>query len=226
MTDRRFTLLDAATVAITAIIAAAALWVLFQAADVPYPMHFNAAGEVDRWGDRKELALLFGFMALMTAITAGMMGWYAGASDNRARRRSLRAGQAVSLVAIGGATGVIAWASLGAAFGAEPPSIGWAMGLTGLILLMVGAGLGRVGPNPLVGVRTPWSFKSRLAWDRSNRLAGRLFFWLGLAFILAAPIAPQPAGAVAMTISILFAAAWSVFESWRVWRTDPDRQPF
>ena len=24
----------------------------------------------------------------------------------------------------------------------------------------------------------------------------------------------------------LIAALWSVFESWRVWRTDPERQPF
>ncbi|MGA0544028.1 SdpI family protein [Brevundimonas sp. VNH65] len=226
MTDRRFTLLDAATVAVTAAIAALSLWVLTQAPNVPYPMHFNAAGEVDRWGDRRELALLFGFMAVMAAITAGMMGWYAGASDDPARRRGLRAGQAVSLVAIGGVSAIIGWASLGASLGAEPPAIGWTMVLTGLILVMVGAGLGRVGPNPLIGVRTPWAFKSRLAWDRSNRLAGRLFFWLGLVLILAGPFAPQPAGALVTTAAIILAAVWSVFESWRVWRSDPDRQPF
>ena len=26
--------------------------------------------------------------------------------------------------------------------------------------------------------------------------------------------------------AIVVAAVWSVVESWRVWRTDPDRQPF
>ena len=226
MTDRRFTLLDAATVLTTVVIGAVALWVLIQAPDVPYPMHFNASGEVDRWGDRRELSLLFGFMALMAAITAGMMGWYAGESDDPARRRSLRAGQAVSLLSIGGVSAIVGWASLGATVGAGPPSIGWTMALTGLILVAVGAGLGRVGPNPVIGVRTPWSYKSRLAWDRSNRLAGRLFFWLGLGLILSAPIAPQPAGSVVMFVLITGAALWSVFESWRVWRTDPDRQPF
>ena len=62
--------------------------------------------------------------------------------------------------------------------------------------------------------------------DRSNRLAGRLFFWIGLGLILAAPIAPQPAASIAMPVVILVAAIWPVFESWRVWRSDPDRQPF
>ena len=226
MTDRRFTLLDAATVAVTVAIAALATWVWFRAPDVPYPMHFDTQGRVDRWGGKGELAAVFGFMAVMLAITGGMMGWYAEASDDRARRRGLRAGQAVSLIAIGGVTGFMAWTILGGAAGAEPPPIAWIMALTGLLLTIVGSGLGRVAPNPLIGVRTPWSFKSRLAWDRSNRLAGRLFFWLGLALMFSAPIAPQPLGAISMTALILIAALWSIIESWRVWRTDPDRQPF
>ena len=96
----------------------------------------------------------------------------------------------------------------------------------GALFVVIGAFLGRVAPNPLVGVRTPWTFKSRLAWDRSNRLAGRLLFWLGLASVLSAPFAPQPAGMIAVVAGVLAAAAWSVFESWRVWRSDPQRQPF
>ena len=31
---------------------------------------------------------------------------------------------------------------------------------------------------------------------------------------------------IALIVAILAAAGWSVVESWRVWRTDPDRQPF
>jgi uncharacterized membrane protein len=189
-------------------------------------MHFNARGEPDRWGDRAELAALLGFMAAMTAIVAGMMGWYAGKTGDEARRRSLRMGQLVSLLAIGGTTGLVVWAAAGAMTGDPPPPVGWTMALIGLVLALVGGGLGRVGPNPLVGVRTPWSYKSRLAWDRSNRLAGRLFFWIGLGLIVAGPVAPQPAGFIAMGVLILAAALWSVVESWRVWRADPDRQPF
>ena len=45
------------------------------------------------------------------------------------------------------------------------------MAVFGLLFAALGALLGRVGPNPWVGVRTPWAYKSRTAWDRSNRLA-------------------------------------------------------
>ena len=95
-----------------------------------------------------------------------------------------------------------------------------------LLFLLIGAFLGRVGANPFVGVRTPWAFKSKLAWERSNRLAGRLLFLLGLAGLVTAPFAPQPLGIQALIAGVLIAAVWSVVESWRVWRTDPDRQPF
>lgn len=226
MTDRRFTLLDTATVVVTAAILGLALWTLIDGPTTPLPMHFNASGQVDRYGDRTEFGVMLVVMAAIAAITAGMMGWYAGKAEDAARRRGLRAGQIVSLLAIVGTTGFVAWAALGATFGAGPLSVGWVMALTGLILALVGAGMGRVGPNPLIGVRTPWNFKSRLAWDRSNRLAGRLLFWLGLLAIVAAPIAPQPMAMIALPVLILGACGWAVFESWRVWRSDPERQPF
>ena len=31
----------------------------------------------------------------------------------------------------------------------------------------------------------PWSLSSEQSWNKSNRLAGRLFFWLGAATIVA-----------------------------------------
>lgn len=226
MTPPRFTVLDVATATLTAVLLALCVWTATQAPDVRYPMQFGLDGGVNRWGSRYDLSVLFGFMGAMTAITAGMMGWYARKDDDPARRRSLKAGQLVSLLAIGGVSFMIGSASLGGAAGSQPPSPGWIMALSGLLFVLVGAGLGRVGPNPIMGVRTPWSYKSRLAWDRSNRLAGRLFFWGGLLLILVAPVAPQPGGFVAVPALAIGAGLWSVFESWRVWRADPDRQPF
>ena len=112
--------------------------------------------------------------------------------------------------------------------GASQPGLSMAMtaALMSLLFAVLGAFMGRVAPNPIVGVRTPWAYKSRLAWDRSNRLAGRLFFWLGLLGLITAPLAPQPLGFSLLIVGVLIAAGWSVFESWRVWRTDADRQPF
>jgi uncharacterized membrane protein len=98
------------------------------------------------------------------------------------------------------------------------------MGFIALLMLAAGLWLGKAEPNPLVGIRTYWSLRSRLAWDKSNRLFGRIAFWCGLGGLAAAPFAPEPAGAQALGGSLVLAMAASVFESWRVWRNDPDRQ--
>ncbi|MNY05728.1 hypothetical protein D3C86_1384580 [compost metagenome] len=51
-------------------------------------------------------------------------------------------------------------------------------------------------------------------------------FWLGALGLVASPFIAQPAGMIALIVGVLIAAVWSGYESWRVWRTDPERQPF
>ncbi len=187
------------------------------------PVHFGWDGVADGFGTRVEVALLMGVFALLTATLGLGMGMAARRAPDAARTRALRAGQLMVVVVITcvavllgsvSVTGVVSMAD-------KAPTAGLC-----LLLLLTGAVLGRVGPNPVAGVRTPWALKSRTAWDRSNRLAGRLFSLIGLAGLIAAPVAPQPLAFQAVIVGTLIAAAASVFESWRVWRTDPERQPF
>ncbi|HAD84122.1 MAG TPA: hypothetical protein DCG71_04700 [Brevundimonas sp.] len=215
--------LDLASIILIGVVASLAIWVGTAGPTTPIPIHFNLAGEADGWAPRGQVAWMIGGLGVVAAATVGGCSLYARrAQADPARRRSLKSAQLVSLLAFAGCIGLIAFPL----FSAVPPSQGAHMALTALLLLAVGAFLGRVGPNVAVGVRTPWNYKSKLAWERSNRLAGRLTFGLGLAGLVAAPIAPQPLGFSALIIGVLIATAWSVFESWRVWRADPDRQPF
>ncbi|MEH6665473.1 MAG: SdpI family protein [Brevundimonas sp.] len=220
--NRRLTLIDLATAAASLAILACAVWMLLSGPQGPIPMHFGVDGAPDRYGDRTEAGLVIGAMGLMLAA----MGWgfahYARRTDDVARRRGLLAGQIVTLLTIAATTAFMVMMMTGGTL----PSPALQMGGMSLLFLAVGAFLGRVGPNVVVGVRTPWAFKSKLAWEKSNRLAGRLLSLLGLIGIVAAPFAPQPAGMLAMVGAVLIAAVWSAFESWRVWRADPDRQPF
>jgi len=226
----RFQWLDALTAVTVAALLAGALWIGLYGPTSPLPMHFGMDGQPDRWGGRGELAGLIGFMALVLAATAGGLGFYAARTTDASRRRGLRIAQLISVVVIGPIAPLLAWQILSAA--EQPVGLSGAanlvlpMGILAVTCLVTGAFLGRVPPNVAMGVRTPWSLKSRLAWDRSNRLFGRLMFGLGLAGLIATPLAPQPMGLWVMIAAMLGAAAWSVVESWRVWRTDPDRQPF
>jgi uncharacterized membrane protein len=214
---------DVATVAVGLIVVAAGIGVIVAGPTELMPVHYGLNGEVDRWGGRGEVGGMIAFLGALIVLIAGGLGVAASQSDDPARRRALRMAQLVALIAMLGVVLFAGGASLGGAL-----SIAGGLPMAGLSLILVGAGafLGRVGPNPFVGVRTPWSYKSRLAWDRSNRLAGRLLFLLGLFGLAASALAPQPAGLIALVAGLLLALLWAVVESWRVWRTDPDRQPF
>lgn len=214
---------DVATVAVGLIVIAAGVGVVLAGPLELMPVHYGLDGEVDRWGGRGEVGGLIALMGALIVLIAGGAGLAAGRADDPARRRALRMTQLVSLSTLFGVALFAGGASLG---GVASIAGGLPMAGFSLVLLAAGAFLGRVGPNPFVGVRTPWTYKSRLAWDRSNRLAGRLLFVLGLFGLAASAVAPQPAGLTALGAGLVAALLWSVVESWRVWRADPDRQPF
>jgi uncharacterized membrane protein len=214
---------DMATVLLSVLMGGAGAAVFIAGPTELMPVHWGADGQADGWGTRELVGGAFLALGFLNLLIAGGMGLAAARAGEPARRRGLRMAQTVVLIALTGIALFAGSSTLGgvtAISGAEP------MAGMSLLFLLIGGLLGRVGANPFVGVRTPWSYKSKLAWERSNRLAGRLFFLLGLAGLAAAPLVPQPLGYQALIAGVLIAAAWAVFESWRVWRADPDRQPF
>ena len=219
----RLSAADRATFAITLAIVAAGAWTFFAGPLEVMPYHYGPDGQADAWAGREAVGLGMAGLGLLTGLFAGGMGVAARRAEDPARARSLRFGQLLILIVC---LGVTLFAGVSSLTGLT--SMGAAAPMAGLsaLFLVIGSVLGRVGPNPIADVRTPWSYKSRLAWDRSNRLAGRLFFLIGLTGVAAAPVAPQPLGYQAVIGAVILAAFASVFESWRVWRADPDRQPF
>lgn len=183
----------------------------------PLPMHFGFDGQVNRWGSRTEMA---GVVLLLAAISA-VAALFGRRPDEDAH---LLRGRRFSQAAVVWVTSLVALLAAGLTWGwDDQPGPRLGMLSISAVLAFIGALLGKTSPNALVGVRTPWTFASALAWEKANRLAGRLFFWGGVAGGLAMPFAPQPAGFQAVTLGALAVAAIAVFESWRVWRGDPDR---
>lgn len=226
-TNTGLRLIDLASIAVVTAILGAAI-VVWQAGPTgPMPMHFNARGQVDRWGGRAEMAALIGAMG----VVAGTISALCAAMEKQGRdpvgeRFTYRLGRIIGLAApalVAALMTAVAFDRLPSGEGGDGPFLRVMMGGLALLFLGLGAFLGRAKPNPIVGVRTYWSLRSRLAWDKSNRLAGRLFSLIGAAGLLATPIAPLPWSFHAMMLAIIAAGLASAFESWRVWRTDPDR---
>ena len=98
--------------------------------------------------------------------------------------------------------------------------------LIGALFILVGNHLGKTRPNRFLGVRTPWTFKSKLAWVGANRLAGWLMVGEGLVLLglaLIRPVVWFPFFTVATLLLVLV----SVIYSFVLYRRDPDpRSPF
>jgi uncharacterized membrane protein len=190
----------------------------------PIPMHFGLDGTVDRYGDRTEAALLIAGMMVLSLIVGLMIDASARMPEaGEARRRGLAIakGLGVSLPCM------VSALMAGLALSADPAHLISGHALTTAfcgLFAVVGGVMGKVAPNAFVGVRTAWSLNSRLAWDRSNRLAGRLFLWFGLIGMVASLALPQKLAMPLLIAGVLIIAGLSIFESWRVWRSDPDRR--
>ena len=220
--------LDAASIAGVGAMAAATLAVWRLGPTGPVPMHFDLAGEVDRWGDRSEMALVMGGMTLLaTLICLYCARAERGEQGKTSERFTYRFSRMIGLLVSVGVVALmaaIAFDRLPDLAAGAPAVLRWTMAGMSLLFLVLGAFVGKARPNPILGVRTYWSLTSRLAWDKSNRLAGRLFAGLGLVGLVGAPILPQPLGFQGLIAGLLVTGVWSIFESWRVWRSDPDRR--
>jgi uncharacterized membrane protein len=108
--------------------------------------------------------------------------------------------------------------------GYRPDIAGNAMFTVGLLLTVMGNFLGRTRPNPFVGVRTYWTLRSDYAWDKTNRLAGRIFVAVGLAILASLAVAGAPAAAVVLIVGVAGSVLVSVALSYVYWKRDPARR--
>jgi uncharacterized membrane protein len=181
-------------------------------------VHFDLHGRPNYWMDRTHAAIATAELVAGCALIYSVVGLLTGSGGRDVKVVRL----VIVLLAI-----MIALIMTGAAFGTlTSPNLGPSRlqpAILSLLFLVVGALIGKASPNPVVGVRTYWTLRSRLAWDKSNRLAGRLFFLIGILGLAASAVAPPAQVVAAVVIAVIAAAVAAVVESWRVWRSDPER---
>lgn len=96
--------------------------------------------------------------------------------------------------------------------------------LVGALLIGVGSVMGRMRPNAVMGVRTPWTLSSQAAWDASQRLGGWLFITIGALLALGGLTGVQWL-MVAGIVVLLVGTAALIFYGYWICRSDPRRLP-
>lgn len=150
------------------------------------PMHYNLAGEVDRWGSKYENLIFPVLVWAMGGFFLGMVRFarrQGGESNGPAAERMLwvcgsgtlflfNVMIACSLVEAG-RLAVAVGGTLGQGFARLMFTV------TGLIFLPLGNAMPKLRRNGWAGVRTPWSMKSDENWRRCQQAGGAVMMAAG-----------------------------------------------
>ncbi len=189
-------------------------------ADASLPVHWNAAGEADRYGGKAEALLL------LPAVTVGVLLLFNLIRYIDPLRANIeRSGQAYRAVLLG-TLFFMAVLHTGAVLSAlgYPINIGLlAAPAVGLMFVVIGNYMGKIRRNYMFGVRTPWTLASELAWNKTHRITGKLFVISGL-LIIGASLWSSTIAFFTMMASVVGTVLFAMVYSYIVWKNDPAMQ--
>ncbi len=211
-----------ASVGCIAVMLALTLWGwLATPDDALFPAHWGISGRVDRYAGKAEALLL------LPAIALGLTALLALLPAAEPRRQNLMRSAGAYQTVWAAVLGVLLLVHAGIVLA----GIGYDIAIPRLLLIALGglfAALGyalpRVASNYLFGIRTPWTLSSNLAWQRTHRLGGPLFAWLGAAVALSALLLNEYLGFGVLFGGTTVIVVSLVVYSYTVWRSDPERQ--
>jgi uncharacterized membrane protein len=181
------------------------------------PVHWNAAGEVDRYGSRFEGALLLPLVIAGIALLIPLLPRIDPRGDNYEKFRPTYhlVLNAVLTFMLG-----IHLLVLATALGARLP-IGRIIPFgVGALFALLGNVLPRARPNWMFGIRTPWTLSNERVWERTHRVGGRLMVVAGVVTMIAALVAPTAMAPVVLIVAVLGASLGAMGYSFVAWRQE------
>jgi uncharacterized membrane protein len=211
-----------ASALLIAFMAAVSLWAWPQVpAGRQLPIHWDAAGNPNGYAGKEVALLVLPIVALAIALLLAAIPQIEPRRANLAQSgKPYLATWIGTLVVLAVAHLLIALAAVG-----HPANIVTIASLAvGGLLILVGNYLGKARSNFFFGIRTPWTLSSDLSWDKTHRLAGRVFIAVGAAMVVAG--LTRSATVFTVVLIILFAMIVLVtVYSYLVWRDDPLKHP-
>ena len=171
------------------------------------PLHYNFAGEIDRWGSKYEHflmpALLIVFVVLMQVITYFQEKKIEDEPTPReqaSRRNNIKVVRIVTIVFEIFWLILICWmlwtSKENANLGTEQTAtnIGQFIWIAmGILLVVIGNILPKSRMNSVIGVRTTWSMYNEETWSKSNRFGGIVLMVTGIAMVITSLILKESA---------------------------------
>ena len=171
------------------------------------PLHYNFAGEIDRWGSKYEHflmpALLVVFVILMQVITYFQEKKIEDEPTPReqaSRRNNIKVVRIVTIVFEIFWLILICWMLWTSKENANIETAQTATNIgqfiwiaLGILLVVIGNILPKSRMNSIIGVRTTWSMYNEETWSKSNRFGGIVLMVTGVAMVIASLILKESA---------------------------------
>lgn len=185
------------------------------------PVHFNLAGEVDRWGSRLEIFILPVLVAVIGLLYRRWVEWTLRRQTQNSSRALYVAGCAM-LAILNGIFFVMLYTSFALVDRMAVPGEA-IMRITnlliGLSLIPLGNIMPKVKRNGVFGLRTKWSMANDTCWNLSQRFGGLSFVITGCLIVLGSILISNPAyQSILMIVLILLDTVFCVIYSYQVYQ--------
>lgn len=187
------------------------------------PVHYNFAGEVDRFGSKYE-NLIFPFSTILMGtgflLAAKKMG---KKGESTGERIMLYTGVAISLFFTGLGFYFMLKAikyNPDAAASISIDVIKFVSIATGILLIILGNIMPKMRRNSFFGLRTKWSMVNDRVWQKSQRFGGIASVVCGLFMVITAAIIPGVWNILFMTVIIILWVTISIVASYRYYQAD------
>lgn len=198
------------------------------------PMHYDLAGNIDRWGSKYE-NFLFPVTILFLSIcwhlfTAHYEKKAAKASAEKERAEALSNAKVLKIVGVSMAAmftimqGFILYsayveANINAAQAyVDIGKISYI--LIGVMLIILGNYMPKTKQNHIVGVRASWTMYNDTTWRKSNRFGGVCMMIAGLSIIITTVFVRSAIAVVLLFVYILIAVAVTLIYSRKVYKAE------
>jgi len=194
------------------------------------PVHWNANGVADRFADRQEAMLMQWLLpgsALFGALVFCLLPQIEPMRDNLYKSRKAYNAVWISTMILflcihAGIAYMMVSASSAEALSNE--FVRLVIAGTGILFIVLGNYLPKTRQNWFLGIRTPWTLSSEYTWEKTHRLAGRLFFAVGFVCLVSAFLVDGIGLVFLVTGCSVGTALISVIYSFFVYRGAPDKR--
>lgn len=144
------------------------------------PLHWNAQGEIDRYGSKRELWMLPFMLPLLVYFIFLLVPHID--PKKKLHQMEIKLDRLKFWLTL--IMSLLTMVIIHMVHNREKAKISLIFGVVGLLFAVLGNYFKTIKPNYFIGIRTPWTLENETVWHETHRFAGTYWFIGGLVMVL------------------------------------------